>query len=121
MSSSRYRLIRATFHTVDGLKVLWKNEQAFRQEIYLCVVLIPACLMLHISDLLKLFLVLLLLFLVVVEIINSALEAVVDRISLENHVQSKIAKDMGSAAVGIAIIMNIIAWVYAIYQHVSLS
>ena len=67
----------------------------------------------------KLLLGLLLLSLLAVEILNSALEAVVDRISLETHEQSKIAKDMGSAAVCIVILMNIITWVYAIYLHLT--
>ena len=118
--TSRYRLIRATRNTLDGIKVLWRNERSFRQELYLSVIVLPMIIFMNISSLLKLLLGLLLLLLLTVETLNSALEAVVDRISLETHVQSKMAKDMGSAAVGIVIVMNIIAWVYALSIHFTL-
>jgi diacylglycerol kinase (ATP) len=57
----------------------------------------------------------LLMLILVVETINSAIETVVDRISLERHVQSRIAKDMGSAAVGLVILMNVVTWIYVLF------
>lgn len=119
LKKSIKRIIPATKNTIDGLKILWKKECAFRQECYLSLFLTPFILISHIPIYLKLLLFLLLLLLLAVEALNSALEVVVDRISLEIHPQSKIAKDMGSAAVGIVIIMNILSWVYAVYLHVS--
>lgn len=109
------RIIRAFKHTADGLKALWLHEQAFRQEIYVGMLLFPLLVIMTIPFSLKLFLISLLLLLLVIEALNSALEAVVDRISLEIHPQSKLAKDMGSAAVGLMIIINVIVWLGAIY------
>jgi diacylglycerol kinase (ATP) len=111
----KIRIVRAIKHTGAGLKALWQYEQAFRQEIYLGLFLGFMLTMMTVAIWIKLLLISLLLFLLVVEALNSALEAVVDRISLEIHPQSKIAKDMGSAAVGITIIINIIAWAWSIH------
>lgn len=107
--------VKALKNTFQGILALWKNEQAFRLEIYLSLILTPIIFMLSIPVFLKLILALLLLFLLLIEALNSAIEAVVDRISLEIHPQSGLAKDMASAAVGIAILMNILVWVYAAY------
>jgi diacylglycerol kinase (ATP) len=112
---THFRLVKATLNTLEGIKALWMNEKAFQQEIYLSVLLIPIIFLVKSPSTLKLVLVLLLLLLLAVETLNSALETIVDRISLEYHPQSKIAKDMGSAAVGIVILMNIVAWVYVIF------
>jgi len=73
---------------------------------------------LHIHDILRVLMLLLLFLLFVVETINSAIEVVVDRISLEIHEQSRLAKDMGSTAVGITILMNIVVWAYAIWIQI---
>jgi diacylglycerol kinase (ATP) len=116
---SKFRIIRATYNTIDGLFALWKNEPAFRQELYLGIVLTPIICLLHVPSILKLILGLLLLLLLAVETLNSALEAAIDRISFEIHEQSKKAKDMGSSAVGLVIIMNIIAWIYSIYIAIT--
>ena len=114
-----FRLYRATKNTIDGLKILWCKEQAFRQEIYVSIILIPIIFFLSISPTLKLLLILLLFFLLLVETINSAIEVIIDRISLDINPQSKMAKDMGSAAVAIAILMNMIAWVYSLLNIYS--
>jgi len=112
--SSIFKRVKAIKHTFQGVLALWQHEQAFRLEIYICLILAPVIFLLAIPGFLKLMLVLLLLFLLLVEALNSAIEAVVDRISLERHPQSGLAKDMGSAAVGIAIVMNVVAWAYVI-------
>ena|SRR5579862_1961728 len=119
MSTHQYkmRLLNALNNSLDGLKTVWKNEQAFRWEVYLSLVLMPVIFYISVSNMLKLLLILLLLLLFVVEIINSALETVVDRISLERHEKSKNAKDMGSLAVLMVIIMNVVAWIYTIYEY----
>lgn len=116
-NQSPLRIVGATKNTLDGVKVLWHQEQAFRTEVFLGVLSVPCIFLLHAPSIIKLLLVLLSLLLLVVETLNSALESVVDRISLEIHPQSKIAKDMGSAAVGMVYVMNIVAWVYAFLPH----
>lgn len=115
MPQSTFRLINACYNTADGLKVLWQEEQAFRQEVILTIVLMPVIFLLGFSINLKIILIALLLLLLVVETLNSALENVIDRISLDIHPQSKIVKDLGSTAVGLTILMNVIAWGLAVY------
>lgn len=104
-------------NSVDGLKVLWRNETAFRQELYLSLIAIVVLLNANLPSLLKFILILMLLLLLTTEAINSAIETVIDRISTEPHVQSKMAKDIGSAAVSIMLIANIAGWIYAGYVH----
>jgi diacylglycerol kinase (ATP) len=115
----RFNIIRAFKNSFRGCCDLWRHEKAFRTEIYLSIPFILVLWYLNVSGSIKITLVLLFLFLLVIEAINSAIEAVVDRISLELHEQSRLAKDMGSAAVGIAVLMNIIMWAVAIVLHFS--
>ena len=115
LNSFSVRLIKASKHTVNGMVDLWQREEAFRLEVVLLLILMPIIFCLSVPSSLKLLLVLLLFLTLVVETINSAIETVVDRISLEINTQSRIAKDMGSAAVGMTILMNVIAWIYALF------
>ncbi len=105
------RIIRATGFTWQGLRAAWRNEEAFRQETWLCMVLIPLGLYLGEGGVEKALLVASALLLPLVEILNSALEAVVDRIGEEHHELSGRAKDMGSAAVALAILLLASTWV----------
>jgi diacylglycerol kinase (ATP) len=114
--SDAFRIFRAAKVSTHGLIALWNNEVAFRQEIYACILLTPIIIFIHVSLLNKLILILLMLLLLVIEALNSAIELCIDRFSTEIHPISKQAKDMGSAAVGIVIIMNVIAWIYTVYQ-----
>ncbi|MCM8541930.1 MAG: diacylglycerol kinase [Lentisphaeraceae bacterium] len=97
-------------YSLDGLRYAWKYEESFRQEVAVFVLLIP--LTFFVGN--KLYDYILLLgsisFLLVVELLNSAVEAAVDRISSEKHELSKRAKDIGSAAVMLAILMCVIVW-----------
>lgn len=107
------RWIKASRNTADGINVLLR-ERAFREElIFGAIGLVLLCFM-PFTSLMKLLLVLLLILLLIVEAINSAIEAVVDRISLDRHPLSKAAKDIGSATVAMAIVMNIIAWLFCL-------
>lgn len=112
MLTKPYHALKNSF---AGIKALWQNEQAFRIEIYLFVLLIPIILLIPVPFSYKLALALLFILWLVTETINSAIETIIDRISLEFHEKSKIAKDLGSAAVFMVIIMNILAWCYVIY------
>lgn len=109
------RIILAAGYSARGLCAAWKHEAAFRQECMACIVLFPAALYLDISIIEKLLLLGSCLLVLVVELLNSALEAVVDRVGREHHELSGRAKDMGSAAVFVAMILVIMVWGAVIY------
>lgn len=104
------RIFAAFFYSLDGFRAAWKHEQAFRQEVLLAVPGIVTALFLPVSVFEKLMLIAVLLLVLVVELINSAIEAVVDRISLERHALSKQAKDCGSAAVLLSLLIAGATW-----------
>jgi diacylglycerol kinase (ATP) len=104
------RLWNAFFYTLDGLRAAYRHEDAFRQEVWLATVLIPLALSLPASGPGRALMVGSVLLVLIVELINSAIEAAIDRISLENHKLSKRAKDIGSAAVMIALINVVATW-----------
>lgn len=104
------RLINATRYSWRGIRAGFKNEAAFREECLLAVILIPVALLLPVTLLEKVILINSVLFLLLTEILNSAIEAVVDRIGMEVHPLAGRAKDMGSAAVLFALIMGLVAW-----------
>jgi len=104
------RIINATGYSWKGLVTAYKNEAAFRQECWLTILLAPTGFFLGDSWQEKAALVCSLLFVLVVELLNSAIEAVVDRIGDEYHELSGRAKDMGSAAVTISLLVVIILW-----------
>lgn len=104
------RIFSAVFYSIDGFKAAWQHEHAFRQELVVVVLGTIVALALKISGFEKLVLIVVLLFVLLVELINSAIEAIVDRISLERHPLSKRAKDVGSAAVMLACIIAAATW-----------
>jgi diacylglycerol kinase (ATP) len=104
------RIVRATRYSWQGLRAAYRHEEAFRQESWLCVLLVPLGLYLGDGGVEKALLVGSVLLLPLVEILNSALEAVVDRIGEQHHELSGRAKDMGSAAVGLAILLTASTW-----------
>ena len=104
------RIWRAMFYSMDGFRAAFKNEHAFRQEIMLCVILLPAAIFLPLAPMERAILIISLLIVLIVELLNSAVEAVVDRVSLDNHELSKRAKDFGSAAVFLSLTIVVVAW-----------
>ncbi len=104
------RILAACRYSFQGLKFAWKTEYAFRQELVMSVPAIFLAVLLPVSDIKKLALVMALLLVLIVELLNSAIEAVVDRISLDEHPLSKSAKDLGSAAVFLAIAAAALTW-----------
>lgn len=104
------RVFAAFFYSIEGLRGAWRNEHAFRQELLLVVPATVVALLLPVSSLQKLALIGVLLLILIVELINSAIEAVVDRISFERHPLSKNAKDFGSAAVLLAFVLAGATW-----------
>jgi len=108
------RWIKALGFTWQGLKAAYKHEEAFRQEVFLLVVAIPLAIRLGDSGIEKALLIGSVLLLLLVEIINSAIEAVVDRFGGEIHELSGRAKDMGSAAVFIAMVNVGMVWLFVL-------
>jgi diacylglycerol kinase (ATP) len=111
------RIFSAFFYSVDGLKSAWKHEHAFRQELGLFIVGTVVALVLRISAFEKLVLIAVLTLVLIVELINSAIEAVVDRVSLERHPLSKNAKDFGSAAVLLACLLAAATWAVVLFNR----
>ena len=105
------RLILATGYSRKGLKAGWKNEEAFRQEVILAAVLIPLALWLDVSQIQTILMIGSVLLLMIVEILNSAIEAVVDLVTKEKQELAGRAKDMGSAAVMLALINLAVIWI----------
>ncbi len=104
------RLIDASEYSRQGLIATWRNEAAFRQEVSLAIFLIPAALWLGETGVERALLIGVTLLVMIVELLNSAVEAVVDRVGPEKHPLSKIAKDTGSAAVSISLLMWLTTW-----------
>ncbi len=111
------RIFAAFFYSIDGFKSAWKHEHAFRQELPLVVIGSIVALVLKISIFEKLMLVSVLVLVLIVELLNSAIEAVVDRISLERHPLSKNAKDYGSAAVFLTCGIALATWGVVLYDR----
>ncbi|SRR5690554_1272771 len=104
------RLLNATGYSIAGLKAAFKGEAAFRQLVYLSLILVPISFLLPVSAAEQALLVAVCLLSLVIELLNSAIEATVDRISLERHPLAKNAKDMGSAAQMIGLLIILSTW-----------
>lgn len=104
------RLWRGLLHSLDGLSAAFRHEESFRQEVLLALVLVPLALHAPVSGTGKALMIASVLLVLVVELVNSAIEAITDRISYEHHVLAKRAKDMGSAAVMLTLIAVPIVW-----------
>ena len=104
------RLWLATGHSLRGLRLSYSSEAAFRQEVWLAVVLLPLAFFLGESAVERAMLTGSVLVLLIVELLNTAIEAVVDRIGLERHALSGFAKDAGSAAVMLTLALVALTW-----------
>jgi diacylglycerol kinase (ATP) len=104
------RVIQAIVFSLQGLRWAWKYEQAIRQEIIILFIAVAVALWLHVSPLERLLLVGSWALVIIVELLNSAVEATVDRIGIEHHKLSGRAKDIGSAAVFCAILLSFTTW-----------
>jgi diacylglycerol kinase (ATP) len=104
------RLAPAWRHSMAGLRQAARGEAAFRQELIGALVLIPAAMLMPVTTIERLILVLSVLHVLAIELLNSAIEATVDRISSERHPLAGQAKDMGSAAVLVSLAMAALCW-----------
>lgn len=104
------RVINATGYSLCGLKSAWQTEAAFRQEALLMVILLPMAILLGKNGVERALLISVCLVVLIAELLNSAIEAVVDRIGLEHHPLAGAAKDLGSAAVFVSLVMVVMVW-----------
>jgi len=104
------RLLNALLYSVSGLRLAYRHESAFRQEVALAAVLLPVACIVPVTGVERALLVCSVLLVLLVELLNSSVEAAIDRIGLDTHRLSKRAKDLGSAAVLIALVMMAITW-----------
>ncbi|HJV83466.1 MULTISPECIES: diacylglycerol kinase [Oxalobacteraceae] len=104
------RIYAALLYSMHGFRTAWRSEHAFRQELMLVVPGVVIALLLPLPALQKLALIAVLILVLIVELLNSAIEAVVDRVSFEHHPLSKNAKDFGSAAVFLALALAGVTW-----------
>jgi diacylglycerol kinase (ATP) len=104
------RLWNALGYSLQGMASAFRHEDAFRQECLLAVLLIPAAILIPVGGTERALMIASVLLVLIVELLNSAVEAAVDRISLENHRLAKRAKDIGSAAVFLSLINVAIVW-----------
>lgn len=112
-----HRILWAGYYSFLGIKAAWKHEASFRQEISLMAIMFPFAFWLGQTPLEIIILIIPLFIVVIVELLNSAIEAVVDRIGAEQHVLSGQAKDMGSAAVFFSLLLVIITWAIIAYNR----
>ena len=111
------RIIAATGYSIGGIRAALANEAAFRQEVIALLVLLPVSFFIAQTPMQWLVLVAPLVLLLVVELLNSAIETVVDRIGPEHHELSGRAKDMGSAAVMLTLVLIVLCWVAVIWTN----
>jgi diacylglycerol kinase (ATP) len=104
------RIIQAFFNSLAGLADAWNHESAFRQEILIAIVLIPAAFWVQVTNAERVLLIGSVLLVLIVELLNSSVEAAIDRISFDHHSLSKRAKDLGSAAVLVALVLLGVVW-----------
>ncbi len=111
------RIVRAFFNSLEGLRDAWLCESAFRQEVLLAAILIPAAFAFPVDRGECALLIVSVLLVMIVELLNSSIEAAIDRIGLERHSLSKRAKDIGSAAVFIALVLLVVVWLLIVPPH----
>jgi len=104
------RIVNATFYSLAGLRAAWQHEAAFRQEVMLAVVLIPTGVWLGHTAVERSLLIGTCLLVLIVELLNSGIEAIVDRVGTEPHRLSGQAKDLGSVAVFMSLTLVLVVW-----------
>lgn len=109
------RILSALGYSIAGFKSAWRMEHAFRQELFVVIIATVAAFLLPVVAWQKLLLIGVFVLVLVVELINSAIEAVVDRVSLERNPLSKNAKDFGSAAVLLTLLLATATWLVILW------
>ncbi|MBS0877053.1 MULTISPECIES: diacylglycerol kinase [unclassified Tatumella] len=110
------RIIKAAGYSWQGLRAAWRHEAAFRQEAVLAAVAVIVACWLNVDTVTRILLIGSVVLVVIVEVLNSAIEAVVDRLGPEIHPLSGRAKDLGSAAVFLALLLAAFVWIALLWQ-----
>lgn len=110
-------VFKAFGYSMQGLKAAWQFEEAFRLELLALIVMLPAALWLGGNGIERALLVGSLLLVLIIELINSAIEAVVDRVGIEHHTLAGRAKDIGSSAVFMALVNVLVVWGFVLYDR----
>lgn len=111
------RIVNAAGYSWKGIKAAWQHEAAFRQEAVAGLIAIAIACSLEVDAITRVLLIGSVMLVIIVEILNSAIESVVDRIGSEFHALSGRAKDMGSAAVLLTILLAVFVWVMLLWPH----
>lgn len=111
------RAFRAAINSWNGLIYAYKEESAFRQELGLSLILVPLAIYLPVTPIEKILLIASVILVLIIELLNSSVEAAIDRISFEVHDLSKRAKDFGSAAVMLALLLCGLTWAIILSEH----
>jgi len=111
------RIIKAAGYSWQGIRAAWQHEAAFRQEAVAAVIAVVVACWLEVDAVTRVLLIGSVILVVVVEILNSAIEAVVDRIGQERHPLAGRAKDMGSAAVLLTILLALFVWITLLWPR----
>ena len=114
------RWIRATLHSWRGICAAWRSEMAFREEFVALVIAVPLAFLIAQESWKRLALIAVMLLTLVVELLNTALEKLADRISRESDIEIGRVKDMGSAAVGLSLLIAGLVWVLALAEFFGL-
>ncbi len=104
------RILHAFYNSMAGLSDAWRTESAFRQEVVLAAILIPIACIVPVTALERALLIAVVLLVMIVELLNTGVEAAIDRISFDHHHLSKRAKDIGSAAVFLSLVLWAVVW-----------
>jgi diacylglycerol kinase (ATP) len=113
------RIYNAAGYSIKGLYAAWQHEAAFRQEVMVCLPALLVVCGLNLLSVERILLLGVLLLVLIVELLNSALEAAIDRIGLEHHPLSGRAKDMASAAVFLAVLLAVVTWGVVLWPHIK--
>jgi len=114
IKSGLRRILNATSYSLAGLRAAYRHEHAFRQEVWLAVPLIAIAQFVSVDRACRALMIGSVLFVLIIELLNSAIEAIVDRVSLDFHPLAQRAKDLGSAAVFIGLVNVIVTWGWAL-------
>jgi diacylglycerol kinase (ATP) len=110
------RLVNAMRYSADGFRAAWRQEDAFRQEVLLAAVMIPVAIVLPVTTVERLLLIGSVCLVLIVELLNTAIEAAIDRHSYEINPLAKTAKDVGSAAVMLALALALLTWLMIVVK-----
>lgn len=113
------RIWKATVNTWNGLCFVFRSEAAFRQEIVLCLIALPLAFLIAAEPWKRFILLAMLLIVLIVELLNTAIEKLADHVAPKRHNRVKNVKDMGSAAVGLSLLAAGIAWLIAIWEWIA--